>query len=178
MAASGSVFICAAAAALLLAASWPSLGVPVAVLGAAALGFLCFNWPPARLFMGDTGSAFQGYLFAVLLLLSMKTGALSPWTWIILMGYFVGDTTTTTTLRILTVKRWWGTHRSHAYQNLARVWRNHRKMTLITLAIDVLWLLPLALASVRWPHLAAGIAVVALAPIVGFTLKFGPLYEK
>jgi Fuc2NAc and GlcNAc transferase len=178
MAASGSVFICAGAASLLIAARSPAIGVPVAILGAAALGFLCFNWPPARLFMGDTGSAFQGYLFGVLVLLSMGTGALSPWTWIILMGYFVGDTTTTMILRVVTVKRWWGTHRSHAYQNLARVWRNHRRMTLITLAIDVLWLLPLALASVRWQELAPAIAAVALAPIVGFTLKYGPLYDK
>lgn len=178
MAASGSVFICACAASLLIAARSPAIGVPVAILGAAALGFLCFNWPPARLFMGDTGSAFQGYVFGVFVLLSMATGALSPWTWIILMGYFVGDTTTTTLLRILTVKRWWGTHRGHAYQNLARIWRNHRRMTLLTLAVDGLWLLPLALASVRWPHQAMGIAALALAPIVGFTLKFGPLYDK
>lgn len=178
MAASGSVFICASAATLLFSRSSAALGTPVAVLGAAALGFLCFNWPPARLFMGDTGSALQGYLFAVFVLISMRTGALSPWTWLILMGYFVGDTTTTTTLRILTVKRWWGTHRSHAYQNLARVWQDHRRMTLLTLAIDVLWLLPLALASVRWPHYASLLAVVALAPIVAFSVKFGVLYAK
>jgi Fuc2NAc and GlcNAc transferase len=178
MAASGSVFISASAASLLTYASAPALGAPVAILGAAALGFLCFNWPPARLFMGDTGSALQGYLFAVFVLISMRTGALSLWTWLILMGYFVSDTTTTTTLRILMVKRWWGTHRSHAYQNLARVWQNHRRMTLLTLAIDGLWLLPLALASVHWPHQAFWIAMVALAPVVGFSLKFGPLYAR
>ena len=178
MAASGSVFICASAATLLFSGSWPAIGTPVAVLGAAALGFLCFNWPPARLFMGDTGSALQGYLFAVFVLISMRTGALSPWTWLILMGYFVGDTTTTTTLRIFTVKRWWGTHRSHAYQNLARVWQDHRRMTLLTLAIDLLWLLPLALASVRWPHYACLLALMALAPIVAFSVKFGVRYAK
>jgi Fuc2NAc and GlcNAc transferase len=178
MAASGSVFICACAAAFVLRGTHPELALPLALLGAANLGFLLFNWPPARLFMGDTGSAFQGYLFAVLILLSMLTGALSLWTWLILMGYFVGDTTTTTTLRVLTVRRWWGTHRSHAYQNLARVWANHRRMTLLVLAIEIFWLLPLAWASVRWPHPAPLLAAIALTPIVAFTLKYGPFYAK
>jgi hypothetical protein len=51
-------------------------------------------------------------------------------------------------------------------------------MTLLTLAIDGFWLLPLALASVRWPHLGCPLAAVALAPIVGFSLKYGPLYAR
>jgi hypothetical protein len=51
-------------------------------------------------------------------------------------------------------------------------------MTMLVLAIDVLWLFPLALASVRWPHYAGLLAGLALAPIVGFTLKFGPFYAK
>jgi Fuc2NAc and GlcNAc transferase len=178
MAASGSVFICSSAACMLLAGKSSELAIPVAVLGAAAAGFLAFNWPPARLFMGDTGSAFQGYLFAVFVLVSFATGALSGWTWLILMGYFVGDTTTTMIIRALTVKRWWGTHRSHAYQNLARVWKNHRRMTSLVLAIDVLWLLPLALASIHWPHHAMWMALLAITPIVLFVLKYGPFYER
>ncbi|HUS66471.1 MAG TPA: glycosyltransferase family 4 protein [Kofleriaceae bacterium] len=178
LAASGSVFICASGAALLVAARFEALGVPVAVLGAANLGFLVFNWPPARLFMGDTGSAFQGYLFSVFALISMKTDVLSGFTWTILMAYFVGDTTTTMILRIATVKRWWTTHRSHAYQNLARVWNNHRRMTLLVLAIDLAWLLPLALASVLWPRHAVWPTLLALLPPVFMAVRFGPLYDR
>jgi len=178
MAASGAVFFCATAGGLIAYLDSSPLWMLLFVLGAATLGFLCFNWPPARLFMGDSGSGFYGYIFGCLAILCAQTHALSLWTWIILLGYFLADTTTTTVIRAATVPRFWGTHRSHAYQNLARVWDNHRKMTLIVLAIDLGWLLPLALVSVAWHRAAFPLALVALAPIIGFAVIYGPRYDK
>jgi Fuc2NAc and GlcNAc transferase len=174
---SGAVWFCLGAVAILEMQGGSALSVPIALLGLASAGFLVFNWPPARLFLGDAGSGFYGYVFSVFVLITVGSGQISLWTWMILLGYFIGDTTTTLAIRMKRVKRFWGTHRSHAYQNLARVWSNHRRMTGLVLAIDVVWLAPLALASIQWPALGPVLAVLALAPIVGLAVKYGPLYD-
>ncbi len=176
MATSGAVFVCAAAAGLMAWHGGSPAVVPLAVLATASVGFLVFNWPPARLFLGDAGSGFYGYALGVIVLATVNAGQLSLWTWIILLGYYIGDTTTTVVLRMRRVRRFWGTHRSHAYQNLARVWDDHLRVTSMVLAIDLAWLLPLAIASVRWPSAAPLLAVLALAPIVVLTLRYGPRY--
>ena len=175
MAASGGVFFTAVLAAVVERAGDGPTAVVFALLGAGCAGFLVFNWPPAKLFMGDVGSGFLGYVFGVLALITIGAGTISVWTWLIVLGYFVADTTTTLVIRIKRVPRFWGTHRSHAYQNLARIWDNHRRMTGLVLAIDVVWLLPLALASVRWPAVGPALAVIALAPLVAYAAWFGAL---
>jgi len=176
MAASGSTYFCVAAVCLLESSS--ELRAPILLLGLASAGFLVFNWPPARLFMGDSGSGFYGYTFAVLILASVASGHLSLWTWIILLAYFLGDTTTTLMIRLATVPNPLGTHRSHAYQNLARVWNDHRRMTLSALALQLGWMLPLAIASVAWPSLGLVLAAVALTPPVLLAVKYGPRYGR
>lgn len=173
MAASGGMFV-GIAAGLFLWNAGSSFSLLPLVLGTASLGFLMFNWPPARLFMGDSGSGFYGYAFGVIALLTIHEGTLSLWTWIILLGYFVGDTTTTLAIRIATVRRFWGTHRSHAYQNLARIWSDHRRMTLLVIVVEVVWLLPIAAASVACATAGPALAAIALAPIVLFAFKYGP----
>jgi Fuc2NAc and GlcNAc transferase len=177
MATSGAVWFCLVAAAILEWQGGSPLATPLALLGAASLGFLLFNWPPARIFLGDSGSGCYGYVFGVFIVVTVSAGELSLWTWLILLGYFVGDTTTTLLIRMRRVPRFWGTHRSHAYQNLARVWQSHRRMTGLVLAVEALWLLPLAIASVRWPALGVALAAVALAPIVALAAKYGPRYD-
>lgn len=177
MATSGAVFFCAAAA-LLVWQSGSEIALVLGLLGVASLGFLVFNWSPARLFLGDSGSNFYGYAFAVLVLITVTSRQLSFWTWVILLAYFLGDTTTTLVVRICTVPRWYGTHRGHCYQNLARVWQSHPRVTLMVTAIHVLWLLPLAVASVRWPHYQAALALVAVLPPVAMALRYGPRYAK
>ncbi len=176
--ASGVLWFSSGALAILEWRGGSALSAPIALLGVASAGFLLFNWPPARLFLGDAGSGFYGYAFSVLILVTMTTGEISLWTWIILLAYFLGDTTTTLVIRMWTVPRFYSTHRSHAYQNLARLWQNHRRMTLIVLAIDLVWLLPLAAASVKWPHLGPLFAATALSPVVGLAIKYGPLHDR
>jgi Fuc2NAc and GlcNAc transferase len=175
---SGVVWFCLASLAIVEWQGGSPIAVPIALLGLASAGFLVFNWPPARLFLGDVGSGFYGYVFSAFILITVASGKMSLWTWVILLGYFIGDTGTTLAIRLRKVKRWWGTHRSHAYQNLARVWRDHRRVTSMVLAIDLLWLAPLAAASVKWRELGPVLAVVALAPVVGIALRYGPLHEE
>ena len=148
------------------------------VLAACSLAFLCFNWPPAKIFLGDAGSNFFGYLFSAMVLITVKNGNLSIWTWLIILAYLITDTTTTTFLRLCLVKGWYHTHRSHAYQNLARVLDNHKFVTCLITGINVFYLLPLAYLSIQYQQYAWLAFAASVIPILGFVLKYGPLYER
>ena len=126
MSTSGATFFSLSIGGYLLWQGIEPYGSLLIILAASSLAFLYFNWPPAKMFLGDAGSYFYGYLFAILSLITVKNEYLSIWTWLIIFAYFITDTTTTTFLRILLVKNWYHTHRSHAYQNLARVLNNHK----------------------------------------------------
>ena len=148
------------------------------VLAASSLAFLCFNWPPAKMFLGDAGSNFFGYLFGAMVLITVKNGNLSIWTWLIILAYLITDTTTTTFLRLCLVKGWYHTHRSHAYQNLARVLDNHKFVTCLITGINVFYLLPLAYLSIQYQQYAWLAFAASVIPILGFVLKYGPLYAR
>lgn len=148
------------------------------VLAACSLAFLCFNWPPAKMFLGDAGSNFFGYLFGAMVLITVKNGNLSIWTWLIILAYLITDTTTTTFLRLCLVKGWYHTHRSHAYQNLARVLDNHKFVTCLITGINVFYLLPLAYLSIQYQQYAWLAFAASVIPILGFVLKYGPLYAR
>jgi len=143
-----------------------------AVLAAATAGFLVWNWPPAKIFMGDTGSCFIGYSLGVLALLSMHHGMMSIWTWFILLGVFVVDTGVTLCSRVLQGMRWQEGHASHAYQNATRDFKSHKKVTLTVLAINVFWLAPWAWLSVKYPEIGIYLCVMALSPLVVLANKF------
>lgn len=119
--------------------------ITVLSLAAAVLGFLIWNFPPARIFMGDAGSGFLGITLGVL---SLQAAAASPqffWAWLILLGVFVVDATFTLLRRLLRGERVYEAHRSHAYQYAARRYGRHLPVTLAVSAINLLWLLPIAL---------------------------------
>lgn len=175
MAASGSSFICVAAiVSLLLTDGDKSLMLVFGLLAACSFGFLLFNWPPASIFMGDSGSLFLGYCFGALIFKTVTGGQISVWTWLVIFGYFAADTTITTVLRIFLVKHWYGAHRSHAYQNLARIWGSHLKVVRGVCFYHCLWLLPLTIWSVLEPATAPLASVFALSPVIYWTFRYGP----
>jgi len=178
MATSGTIFFTAAAALMLMVNGDYPFAFLSGTLCAATAGFIYFNWPPARVFLGDAGSSFFSYTLAALILGSVWSGGMSLWTWLILLGYFIVDTTTTLFVRLATVKGWYHAHRSHAYQNLARIWGNHLKMVKLVLLIELLWLLPLAWLSVWLQEFAPLVAAIALLPIAVFAIRNGPLREN
>lgn len=175
LAVSGALFICIAAIIVLgLTGGDRAFILIFALIAVACLGFLPMNMPPASMFMGDAGSIFLGYCSSALVLATVLTGQMSVWTWLCILGYFVADTTTTTALRFFMVKRWYGVHRSHAYQNLARIYKSHAKVTYGVMLYDVVWALPLAVWSARHPRSAYVDAILVLVPAVLWTLRFGP----
>ncbi|HNP63637.1 MAG TPA: glycosyltransferase family 4 protein [Woeseiaceae bacterium] len=120
------------------------------VLGAATLGFLIWNWPPAKIFMGDVGSGFVGFILAAIAIISSIHGNLPIWCWLILAGVFVVDSTVTLFTRVMKGEKWYSAHNTHAYQKASRRLGSHRAVTLSVLVINVGWLMPIAwLASVH-----------------------------
>jgi Fuc2NAc and GlcNAc transferase len=175
IAASEAVFV-AWCGALLTATLEPvSAGVSAAaaIFGASCLGFLCWNWPPARIFMGDVGSGYLGYVIGVLALAATRTDPVALWVWLILAGVFFVDATVTLLRRLLHGERIYQAHRTHAYQRLARCWQSHGKVTLAVIGVNFAWLLPCAVLAARLPRYAALCALVALAPLALLALLIG-----
>ena len=99
------------------------------LLAAASLGFLVHNWPPAKIFMGDVGSAFLGFVFAALAFIGAQhdprlaiAGALLVWP-------FVFDTSFTFLRRLRKGENVFQAHRSHLYQRLVLAGYSHRFVT-------------------------------------------------
>ena len=88
------------------------------LLAAACLGFLIFNYPPARIFMGDAGSTTLGFLAAALGFLGVREGLFAFWVPLLVFSPFVFDATWTLARRALKGEKVWQAHRSHLYQRL------------------------------------------------------------
>ena len=71
------------------------------VLAGASAGFLVWNWPPAKIFMGDVGSGFLGFVFGVLAIASAKERPWLLWPWLILLSVFIVDSTLTLMRRLI-----------------------------------------------------------------------------
>lgn len=147
--------------ALLAGLGWVAIGLfvgnpLVASLGAlvagSSLGFLGHNWPPARIFMGDVGSAFLGYTFAVLPLFAAqatdeRVAAKTAVAGLLLVWPFVFDSGFTFIGRLRRRENVFAAHRSHLYQRLVIAGRSHLAVTclygaldLVGLALALLWL--------------------------------------
>jgi glycosyltransferase WbpL len=164
--------VCLGGACLYLLLDRPVLAVPPAVLACAVAGFLYWNFPPARIFMGDAGSGFLGMVLGAL---SLQAAWIAPqllWSWIILLGVFIVDATLTLIRRLLRGDKVYEAHRSHAYQFASRQFGRHLPVTLGVGAINLLWLLPLALL-VGIGKLDGVVGVlVAYLPLIGIAVKF------
>jgi len=142
------------------------------------LGFLPFNFPSAKLFMGDAGSIFLGFIYGSTVLVILFNNYLSIWTVISIFSYMLADTLSTNIIRLLTIKKWYSVHRSHAYQNLARVLNNHTKVTGGIMIYNVFYILPLTLLTVWLSNFAIYFTIAAFLPAIIFSIKYGPLFSN
>jgi Fuc2NAc and GlcNAc transferase len=170
LAASEAIFIAGGGAALLFYVGLNAHVFIFLALAAGCLGFLWWNWPPARIFMGDVGSGFLGFTLGALII---RTVLISPqvtiWPWLILAGIFLVDATYTLLTRIKRGDRWYAAHRSHAYQHAAVRCNSHRRVTLAVLLINITWLLPLAFLAIARPHYGIYFTLIAYLPLVMIT---------
>jgi Fuc2NAc and GlcNAc transferase len=166
--------ICACLGACLVywIAGHTSLAIAPLVLAMAVLGFLVWNFPPAKIFMGDAGSGFLGIVLAVMSLYAAWTNPLFLWAWLILLGVFIVDATFTLIRRLLRGDKVYEAHRSHGYQYASRKYGSHRAVTLAITAINLLWLVPVAILVVmQYLDGVAGL-VLAYVPLVLLAFKY------
>lgn len=165
-----AICVCLSAAAL-FALSGPGEGGQAAgvwlplLLACAVAGFLFWNFPPARIFMGDAGSGFLGLTLGILSLQAAWAAPQLLWSWLIVFGVFVVDATFTLLRRLLRGDKVYEAHRSHAYQHAARRVGRHLPVTLAVAGINLCWLLPIA----WW------VAIGGIDGVVGLVLAYALL---
>ncbi|MCQ4166432.1 glycosyl transferase family 4 [Tahibacter harae] len=147
------------------------LGSLPLLLAAASLGFLPFNFPRARTFLGDAGSGALGFLIAAVL----WAAALADARWfavgLLLGSSFFIDAGATLFYRFVQGRRWYSAHREHLYQWLVRRGWSHARIVSHYMAWNLLLIAPLALFAGLSRGLAPGFAAVALAYAGGLLLR-------
>jgi len=138
------------------------------ILAASVGGFLLFNWQPAKLFMGDSGSGFLGLMVALMAIAT--TPPLNLWPWAILVTLFVADATVTVARRLLRGEKWYEGHRLHAYQRLQQRWQSHRTATACYMVVNIVFVFPLAV--VAWSNPSLGLLTTVFAWGVAFPAAF------
>jgi len=173
IAGSEAAFVAVAGGTFLAADGSGDLAWAAWMLAAACVGFLFWNWSPARIFMGDVGSGFLGLVLASLAIAGAREHPASLWLWLILLGVFIVDATTTLIRRMIQGETWYKPHRSHAYQHAALCCCSHQRITLSVLGINLLWLLPWAVLAWQWPSLIILATLVSLLPLVRLAVRLG-----
>jgi UDP-N-acetylmuramyl pentapeptide phosphotransferase/UDP-N-acetylglucosamine-1-phosphate transferase len=146
-----AIFVLGALALLCRHVGEPHAG-QVLVFAAAAAGFLPFNFPRARIFMGDVGSGVLGLLIAAAVLWQMSAPDTAISSGLVLCSAFVTDATATLVSRIARGRRWYSAHREHLYQWLVRSGFSHAGVV----ALYMGWNLVIALPVVAFINRAPG----------------------
>lgn len=142
-------------------------------VAAACCGFLVFNLPPARIFMGDVGSGAIGLLIAVFAGLLIQRTPWLAWPCVILSSAFIVDAGLTLLQRMLLGRRWYTAHREHLYQWMVRADLSHARTDGFYMLWNLIIVAPAAWAATRWPQygMLPCVAVYALSCTVWFAGK-------
>jgi Fuc2NAc and GlcNAc transferase len=143
-------------------------------VAAASMGFLVHNWPPARVFMGDAGSAFLGAFFGMQSVVAPLATPVPFPVLVLPFANFILDTTVTLARRMWRGEKWYQAHRSHFYQRMTNLGMSHARVTGLELISVVLSCVASALylGSDRFSvRLGLGIGVLILFAIAGFWIS-------
>ena len=132
------------------------------VIATSSAGFMYWNWPPAKIFMGDVGSCLIGFSFGVLALLGEKSNTLPVLVWFIFMAAFICDASLTLFMRLLKKEKWYKAHRVHAYQRIVQMGCSHAQLATGLLLLNILFLWPMAYIAYRWEK----ISVIAMMSVL------------
>lgn len=135
------------------------------VCAAACAGFLPFNFPRARIFMGDVGSGVLGFAIAVAVLWQIATPKIAAASGVVLCSAFVTDATCTLLSRMLQGRRWYSAHREHLYQWLVRCGHSHVRVVAFYMGWNLLIVLPV----IGWMNRSP----TSQAPAAGALPSFG-----
>ncbi len=151
----------------------PELSLVALGLAAAIVGFLYWNLPPARIFMGDSGSTYLGMVIGLLALLGMAADAISFWALLLMMGVFLADTACTLATRLLRGENVFHAHNTHAYQHAARIYGSHGAVVMRIMLINVIWLLPLTVLAQMHPQFGVYLAFSGIVPLFWLAHSLG-----
>lgn len=155
----------------LLLVSWvshwePGLSFMLAAVATASTGFVLWNFPRSRIFMGDSGSYFLGGTLGAIILAAGWVSSDLFWSGLIMLGVFIVDATLTLVRRLIRGEKPYQAHSEHAYQHAARALGRHVPVTVAVCVINMVWLLPVALLLVTG-ILPAYVAIsVAYTPLL------------
>lgn len=149
----------------------PSFMAMSFIIAAAAGGFLLFNFPPARIFMGDTGSSVLGFLAGAFILWADHLGLFPFWVGLLVFSPFVVDASVTLLRRLISGERVWVAHKTHYYQRLVQLGWGHRKTTLVEYGLMLLSAIGAVLAaqsprSIQWVLIAFFVALYSVAAVI------------
>lgn len=150
------------------------------LMAATVFGFMLWNFPKAKIFMGDACSGFLGLVLGIWALYALKQDIALFCAWIICLGVFIVDATFTLIRRVLGGYKMYDAHRSHAYQILSRKFSSHTSVTIAVALVNILWLFPIAYWTVNtefnYPELGVLVAYLPLI-LVAIYLKAGTSNE-
>ena len=156
-----AIFVSVGVTVLAATAGQPVLALFAACLAVSALGFWCFNRPPARIFMGDVGSGSVGLLIFAFSAMLWRANPDLLWPALVLSSAFAVDAGLTLLTRIWLGRRWYAAHREHLYQWLVRRGGTHASVGAAYLGWNVLVAAPLAWLGWSHPRGAFTVTIVA-----------------
>lgn len=141
-------------------------GLAGLALAGAAIGFLLWNWHPARIFLGDVGSVPLGYVVGGLLIQAAVAGHWAPA--LILPLYYLGDATFVLIRRAFAGQKPWQAHKTHFYQRAHQGGLSHGQVSLCVGALNALLIALAAFAGLGWTWLALALAAAAVAAVLAY----------
>ncbi|MGB5282430.1 MAG: glycosyltransferase family 4 protein [Arenicellales bacterium] len=110
----------------------------IAVAGA-SVGFMRWNWSPAKIFMGDVGSLALGAFFAIIAIIGTTRLDIPFLAFLILYAVYLADSGVTLLHRIIKKEKWWQAHRSHFYQRAVQSGFSHAQVSLSVMALNIIF---------------------------------------
>ena len=148
-----------------------SLFMVASSLAAASIGFLLWNWPKAKIFMGDVGSGFLGLLLGVLIIMAWQQAPVLLYCGLILLGIFIVDASYTLHVRFSSGQKWYAAHCSHTYQHAAKRY-GHLRVIIVCWLINLCWLLPISWLVFLEPNYAFWGCIIAYLPLIVLAYLF------
>ena len=149
----------------------PTFSFLLAVICSTIFGFLLLNFPKSQIFLGDVGSCFLGIITALISIHSSQNNPELFWSWLILLGFFIVDSTFTLFIRVFRKEKFYLPHSLHAYQKLTRKLKSHTKTSILLVCVNLFWLAPIAflVALARIEGVSA--ILIAYAPLIILVYK-------
>ena len=157
--------------------------IPIALilwmLAAANISFLYFNWSPAKVFMGDSGSLMIGSIYAIMIVNSLSIEINAIWTWLILLSIFYVETTITLIVRLIRRENVFKSHHSlHAYQQIIIRTGKHNRPAIFSIMISMIWTVPMSILSYNFHNYGFYITLITCIPLSVLFYHYGPKLAK